>query len=285
VDEASDDLCWNLELARGNIPLMLQLSLLFASFLGLTLHLDPAYVDVGMPLQVVSAPAPDAAPQSPADDAERVDSLATPIASPEDAATAARARSADDAAEEESSPQEPSYGEQMEGRQSVAGIHKILGITTFAAMGMTLALGAIQYRNLYGAFDSRGQNPCARGDATFGQGQCSGTPWLHLISGVTTFALYTTTFSLAVAMPDPGGLDEGRGVFARRLRLHKALRWVHLIGMVAQMGLGFVIANGPRFGLDRTNDYGTLQGLATAHLAAGIVTFAALGWAGYLMAF
>jgi len=249
---------------------MLHVALLWATpFFGLSLHVDPAFADMTLPpLQVESV--------EPLDFLELSDDGTTP---PPAAAIPAPTETASPA------PAEPSYGELMSRRQSVASVHKIMGITTFAAMGATLALGAIQYRNLYGAWDNRGGNPCARGTATFGQGQCSGVPWLHLISGVTTFALYTTTFSLAVAMPDPGGLDEGNGVFARRLRLHKALRWVHLIGMVAQMALGVVIANGPRFGMDRANHYDALRALSTAHLAAGVVTFAALGWSGYLMAF
>ncbi|NOY92187.1 MAG: hypothetical protein GXP55_13405 [Deltaproteobacteria bacterium] len=225
---------------------MLHAALLLATLFGLSLHVDPAFLDPGLPpMELVVAADVSSGP----------------------------------------APAEPTYGELMEQRQRVAGVHKILGISTFAAMAGTLALGIIQYRNLYGAFASRRDNPCARGHATFGQGQCSGTPWLHLLSGLTTFALYTTTFSLAVAMPDPGGLDEGRGAFARRLRLHKLLRWVHLIGMAVQMGLGFVIANGARFGIDRANNYSTLRALSTVHLAAGVVTFAALGWSGYLMAF
>jgi hypothetical protein len=51
--------------------------------------------------------------------------------------------------------------------------------------------------------------------------------------------------------------------------------------MVAQIALGIVIANTG----DRANDYGTLQALATAHLAAGVITYGALTWAGALMTF
>jgi hypothetical protein len=54
--------------------------------------------------------------------------------------------------------------------------------------------------------------------------------------------------------------------------------------MVAQALIGIVIANG-LLGLDRANDYGTLQALATAHLGVGLVTWGAMTWAGALMVF
>jgi hypothetical protein len=66
--------------------------------------------------------------------------------------------------------------------------------------------------------------------------------------------------------------------------MHKLLRWVHFGGMLAQIALGIVIANDIG-GLDRANDYDTLQTLATVHLATGVITYGALTWAGALMTF
>jgi hypothetical protein len=86
-------------------------------------------------------------------------------------------------------------------------------------------------------------------------------------------------------MPDPDDLDEGKGEFAETLRMHKFLRWVHLGGMIAQVVLGVIVANSELIGLDRANDYGTLQALATVHMASGLVTWGALTWAGALMTF
>jgi hypothetical protein len=39
----------------------------------------------------------------------------------------------------------------------------------------------------------------------------------------------------------------------------------------------------PKIGLDRANDYDTMQSLARAHLASGYITFGALTWAGTIM--
>lgn len=177
------------------------------------------------------------------------------------------------------------YKEQLKTRNALVEVHRPLGIATWAAMTATLGLGFIQYYNLYGFFAGSGDNPCVKGDAIFGQGQCSGTPVLHLAAAGVTTALYAGTFTVSLLMPDPDDLASGPGEFASTLRTHKFLRWVHFGGMIAQALLGVMIANSELIGLDRTNDYGTLQALATVHLGIGVVTYGALTWAGALMTF
>jgi hypothetical protein len=104
------------------------------------------------------------------------------------------------------------------------------------------------------------------------------------VAAYATTALYASTFTLSLLMPDPDDLSSGKGEFASTLRLHKTLRWVHLGGMVLQIALGVLVAStlGP---LDRANDYGTLKTLATVHMVSGFVTWGALTWAGALMTF
>jgi hypothetical protein len=147
---------------------------------------------------------------------------------------------------------------------------------------VTLLLGGFQYHNLYGFFASRESTPCVTGDAIFGQESCSGTPWPHLISAGITTALYSSTFALSLMMPDPDDSSEGDSEFASTLRKHKFLRWVHFGGMIAQIAIGAMLANDV-LGLDRANDYSTLQLLATVHMGIGIITYGALTWAGALM--
>ncbi|MDH5493014.1 MAG: hypothetical protein OEY14_13755 [Myxococcales bacterium] len=178
-----------------------------------------------------------------------------------------------------------SFGDLMGRRRGLAKVHRALGVATWISMALTVGLGAIQYHNLYGFFADQGDNPCVRGMATFGQGQCSGTPWLHLGSALLSTALYSTTLGFVLGMPDPGGLTEGEGAHARELRRHRLLRWVHLGGMASQMLFGLLVAHPSWLGLDRANDYRTLQGLATAHQLTGWVTFGALSWAGAIMLF
>jgi hypothetical protein len=187
-----------------------------------------------------------------------------------------------DAPVESDQAEQADYIAQTKERNSLIKVHRPLGIATWVAMTAAVTLGTIQYYNLYGFFDDIGSNPCVTGDAIFGQEQCSGTPWPHLIAAGVTTGLYTATFTVSLMMPDPDDLSSGKGEFASTLRLHKLLRWVHFSGMVAQALLGIFIANDF---LDRANDYETLQILATAHLASGFITYGALTWAGALMTF
>jgi hypothetical protein len=172
------------------------------------------------------------------------------------------------------------YARQMRERADLIAIHRPLAIATWAVMGVTLIAGGIQFHNLYGTWSDLGDTPCVTGDAIFGQGQCWDPPWIHRVLWISTTALYTATFITSVMMPSPDDLDEGDSDYASNLRLHKILRWVHFGGMLAQIALGIVIANAESFGLDRANDYGALQALATTHLAIGLLTWGAMTWAG-----
>jgi len=187
--------------------------------------------------------------------------------------------------EEEPQSDDATYSRELRERAETASLHRTLGIVTWASMTVTVAMGVIQYHNLYGFFADRDSNPCVTGDAIFGQEQCSGVPYLHLASALITTGLYSATFTLSLMMPDPDDSSEGESEFASTLRTHKLLRWVHFGGMIAQSLLGFFIANSELFGMDRANDYGTLQALATLHGGIGLVTYGALTWAGALMTF
>lgn len=173
------------------------------------------------------------------------------------------------------------YVVQLRKRAKIAKVHRTLGIATWAATAIAVAAGTVQFRNLYGG-GNRDKTPCATGDAWPNQKQCYGAPLLHAIPGFVAGGLYFTTMGLAWAMPDPDKADQGDSKFAKTVRTHKILRWIHLAGMLAQIGIGVVIAN-PKLALNRTDDYGTLQTLARAHLGIGYVTFAALTWAGTIM--
>ncbi len=181
-------------------------------------------------------------------------------------------------------PGSPGYVQALRKRARLAKVHRTLGIATWAAMGVAVIAGTIQYRNLYGApfVTELEDTPCVQGDPWINKNQCSGTPWFHAITGFGTGALYVATLSLAAVMPDPDRASVGDSKYAKTVRTHKVLRWVHLSGMVAQMVLGIVIANSG-LGLDRANDYGTLKALSGLHLGTGLVTFGALTWAGTIM--
>jgi len=177
------------------------------------------------------------------------------------------------------------YVTQLKKRAKYAKIHRTLGIATWAATGIATIGGTIQYRNLYGVpFTTKlGDTPCVKGNAWPNQDQCSGTPWFHAITGFAAGGLYFSTLTLAILMPDPDDAAKGDSKFAKTLTMHKTLRWVHLAGMLIQMGLGIAIANPGISGLDRANDYDTLKLLSGVHLVSGYVTLGALSYAGTIM--
>ncbi|MET0387170.1 MAG: hypothetical protein ABW321_14475 [Polyangiales bacterium] len=197
---------------------------------------------------------------------------------------AAELRSVQLAAKKAVSAEQAAYIEQTKTRNSIASIHRTLGIATWGAMTATVAVGFLGYYNLYGFGAGAGDNPCVTGSAIGGDWGCNNIRTVkNVLAGLTT-ALYASTFTLSLLMPDPDNLSEGKGEFASTLRLHKTLRWVHFAGMIAQGVIGLIIANS-LVGLDRANDYGTLQALATVHMGVGLVTWGAMTWAGALMVF
>jgi hypothetical protein len=194
----------------------------------------------------------------------------------------------DPAAVAEEAEPEPTVEELMAQRAHFGRIHQWMGIATWSAMTVTVALGWFQYANLYGHFAPVEDTRCVRGNPFFDGGPrdpCTQQPLPHLISASVTGALYYTTFALSYFLPDPMGLDEGDSEAARELRQHKRLRWAHFSGMALQILLGAFTANADRFGLDRTNDYRALQALATVHMVTGLATYATLTWAGTIMTF
>jgi hypothetical protein len=212
-------------------------------------------------------------------------SLQAPAASIDvSAQTVAELRTVELTATKHVSAAQVEYVQEIKRRNTIAGIHRTFGIATWAAMTATVVVGFMDYYNLYGFGASIGKSPCVTGKAIGGDGGCSALrPIKDTLAGLTT-ALYATTFTLSLMMPDPDNLSEGKGDFASTLRLHKTLRWVHFGGMVAQALVGIIIANSLA-GLDRANNYKTLQTLATVHMGIGLVTWGALTWAGALMTF
>ncbi len=235
-------------------------------------------LDIAMAAEVEAPrPADTAVPQGESTDPDPQPNVIEPAASTTSVPTAAETASTSAAADEEE------YADAIRGRNRLAKIHRILGITTWVAMAATLTFGFIQYSNLYGFGGSHTDNPCVNGNAIGGYEACLGRPLPHTISSLVTTALYASTFSLSLFMPDPDNAAEGDSAFARTLRTHKILRWIHLFGMISQITLGLVTAN--LFDRASESDFKTAQALGTVHMGIGLVTFGALSWAGALMVF
>lgn len=258
----------------------------------------PLSVPAGAPARLAGLPAPlwldldgvaDGTPAVPADDAdgagddgdaERAE--AAPEVPPSGEGRAVAAAPAGHGAAVEMSEEDRRFLEEVRLRRDLGGVHRILGISTFISMTFTAIFGFIQYYDLYGIQAARADAPCTTGTAVF-QEFCAGDSWPHRISVIGTSALYTATFALSLAMPDPNHVSEGTGQFAERIRAHQILRWIHLVGMVAQTVMGLGVANG-WFG-DRANDYETLQIVAGVHQAIGWTTWFTVGLAGAIMLF
>ena len=155
-------------------------------------------------------------------------------------------------------------------RDKLRTYHRSMGITTWISLASTTMLGTFRYANVTGFGE-----PLCSGDntAVFGHtyGCGDGLKIQHLVSASFTTASYIATRTLAALMPEPS--------YERspKLKLHRALGWVHLAGMIAMPILGFSTSG--------TSDPATRDSLATAHLAVGYTTLATLSFAASLMAF
>lgn len=99
---------------------------------------------------------------------------------------------------------------------------------------------------------------------------------VHRALGYSTFGLYTLAASMAIGAPQ--GREE-TAADAGSVGVHKALAWVHGTGMMVMPWFGLATV---KYKQNKAADPGyadTLQTLRTAHLAAGYVTWAALGGA------
>lgn len=160
-------------------------------------------------------------------------------------------------------------------RQQNVGIHRPLGIATFATLTATVVLGtfaSINQRTWFGPGECR-----AGGSPILGfEFGCNGLSALHGVFAFATVSLYATTGIYALSMPDPERAAEGDSRGAVRLRIHKALAWVHAIGMVAMPILGFLGANPNAFGIqDTRGDFAAA--FRSTHEILGFVTWGALG--------
>ncbi len=162
-------------------------------------------------------------------------------------------------------------------RAKLRTFHRAFGITTWVSLGFTNAIGTARYANVIGF----GAPLCAEGGGApiLGEkwGCGDGLRYQHLVSASFTTASYVTTRVLAGLMPDPYKAGEGDDTSAKKVRLHRALSWVHLVGMAAMPLLGLATS--------MTDDPDKQKTLATAHLITGYATFAAVSTAAVIMIF
>jgi hypothetical protein len=128
----------------------------------------------------------------------------------------------------------------LDKRSHMLKVHQTLGLITLIPMVATIF---------------------AAGGAS-GHGSVSGRN-LHAALGIVTAGMYITTASYAIGAPSVPGM-EVRGP----IRVHKALGWVHGVGMILTPILGAMARS-------QLNSGEKVHGIATAHSAVAWVTVAA----------
>ncbi|MDP3275864.1 MAG: hypothetical protein Q8Q09_11750 [Deltaproteobacteria bacterium] len=224
------------------------------------------------------APAPAVAPEP--EPTPAAEPAAEPVATPP-AEVPADAPAADAAPVDDTAPEEPDI-ELLQHRHHTIGLHRPLGIATWGTLLATEVLGTIASINqrtwfgngLCNARTADGM-PAMRAPI-LGDFGCSGLSTLHGVFAFATVSLYTTTGIYALSMPDPERASEGDSRGAGRLRIHKALAWIHAGGMILLPLLGFLGANPATFGIvdDAAQSYSSA--FRSVHEIVGFTTFAAL---------
>jgi hypothetical protein len=140
-----------------------------------------------------------------------------------------------------------------------------LEIATAGSLVLTASLGVIAALNQATTF---GEGACARGEAILGQEYgCTHLSTLHGVAGVVTTTLFTATFVLDVAVPDPPrtGVRVARDV----------LNIVALTGMIATPALGITSRYPGMLGVDLESQADFSETMRTIHLTVAVTTAAA----------
>lgn len=153
---------------------------------------------------------------------------------------------------------DPHLGELAQKRRSMLRTHQILGLTTLGLMAATVAVGQLNYNDIY----------------TPGGGHTGDFLVPKRMLGYSTFAAFLATGGFSLLAPEPYEKDEGFDTAT----LHKASVAMATVGMVSQVVLGFITG--------RTADAGNathLQAMAKAHQVIGystlgLMTVAATVW-------
>jgi hypothetical protein len=168
-------------------------------------------------------------------------------------------------------------------RASLLRTHRAFALAAWSTLLVTEIFGTIQAVNQDTWF---GRGNCAGAPGAFGCHQSSLITGLHETMAFVTVGLYTTAAAVAIAAPDPENASEGAGAAPSTLRLHKAMAWVHGVGMILLPILGVASVAPQIFGV--SSDAGRAdftRAIRSAHAIVGYTTFAALTFSAYLEIF
>jgi hypothetical protein len=143
-------------------------------------------------------------------------------------------------------PAEGPDAERMRRRRSMLRLHQGIGLGLLGLQVATTAVGQLNYSDKYAGGPQTDQYRLA-----------------HKTLAYTTFAVFATNGLIALLAPSPGTPKK-----LDRVMVHRIAMLVATAGMVTQVGLG--VYTRERVG------YEDQERLATAHLAVGYVTLAAM---------
>jgi hypothetical protein len=165
-------------------------------------------------------------------------------------------------------------------RTSLLRTHRAFAIAAWSTLLVTELFGTIQAVNQDTWF---GRGNCASDPGAFGCHQSSLITGLHETMAFVTVGLYTTAAAVAIAAPDPENASEGEGTAPSTLRLHKAMAWVHGIGMILLPILGVASVAPQIFGVSNSESRADFtRAMRSVHAIVGYTTFAALTFSAYL---
>lgn len=153
-------------------------------------------------------------------------------------------------------------------QQKLHRTHRLLEQGTAAGLGVTGALGTLALVNQPTLF---GDGACAAGSPVLGVYGCRGLSLLHGGAGVISLTLYAATKAIELATPDwAGGKVHDFGP------VHRALGWLHLLGMAIQPALGIAAAFPEVIGLTESPGRERFSRAArTVHVGIGYLTVTA----------
>ncbi len=147
----------------------------------------------------------------------------------------------------------PYVARQAERRRTMLTLHQTFGIGTLVTMAATTVIGALNYHDLYGGGSGSGSYL-----------------WPHrILVGVTTLEFATAGFLAAFAPKPYAGEVSDRGFSTATV--HKTATALATLGMLTQIGVGFVAARRAEAGNPRDR-----QTLARIHEVVGYTTMGLL---------
>ncbi len=154
----------------------------------------------------------------------------------------------------------PDVARQAERRRTMLTLHQTFGIGTLVTMAATTVIGALDYHDLYGSGSGSGNYL-----------------WPHrILVGVTTLEFATAGFLAAFAPKPYAGEVSDRGFSTATV--HKTATALATLGMLTQIGVGFVAARRAEAG--NPNDRRSLARIheVVGYTTMGLIVVAASAW-------